>query len=320
MSPKKMSISEKKFWMSPELLDRFLPFLDVSSTLHLAQAHQFTVQVLKAKPTWNKFMMRTCPNGECGAEENKAAVVAQAKLLKLMGIPEDFLQDLLDAVAKSFPRAGFSCLDQGRGAPCLIRVNCPCLEESHAVSNDGFLLLEEIEGELGTVKQEVVQAGVQNLEGLLLTALTNRLSRQEGLATSMRVDDCTATLDDLSCLIRNCESVTIKRLIIVGEGTTEGWAALAKGLSKKKLQIGRMNSFQSQMSCARAEDLEATFHAVTDGWIVIGRDQAGNRVTCYGGGRLAEGGEGGWQSFKQGLEIGEGDGRGSKEGNKKKNN
>ena len=130
----------------------------------------------------------------------------------------------------------------------------------------------------------------------MLTALTNRLSRQEGPATSMRVHDCTATLDDLSCLIRNCESVTIKRLIIVGEGTTEGWTALAKGLSKKKLQIGRMNSFQSQMGCARAEDLEATFHAVTDGWIVIGRDQAGNRVACCGY-------AGDWQNFKQGLEI-----------------
>ena len=41
-----MSSSERKVWQSPELLDKLLSYLDVSSTLHLAQAHAFTIQVL----------------------------------------------------------------------------------------------------------------------------------------------------------------------------------------------------------------------------------------------------------------------------------
>ena len=95
--------------------------------------------------------------------------------------------------------------------PCLVRVSCPCLE-SHAVSPTGFLLLEEIESVLGTTEQKVEEVTIQNLEGPLLAALTRRLSRQEGPATSIRYMSGTASLGDSSCLITNCEMVKILSL------------------------------------------------------------------------------------------------------------
>ena len=102
----RMSSNAKKFWMSPELLERFLSFCDVSSILQLAQAHQFTLQVLQVQSCWDRLSKRTLQLLSWDTEENKAAVVAQAELLKLMGTPEDLLHHLLDAVAKIFPPDG----------------------------------------------------------------------------------------------------------------------------------------------------------------------------------------------------------------------
>ena len=297
--------------MSPELLEKFLPFLDASSILQLAQAHQFTLQVLQIKSCWDKLTKRTLQLLSLDKEENKAAVDAQAQLLKLMGTPDDLLHHLLDAVAKIFPPDGdFSDF----GFPCLVRVSCPCLE-SHAVSPTGFHLLEEIESVLGTSEQRVEEVTIQNLEGPLLAALTRRLSHQEGLATSINSKFVTASLDDSSCLITNCERAKIRSLTIVGEGTTKGWAALGNGFSKKKVQAGRLQSLKSQMACARDEDLKAILDGLTMGWIVIGRDESGKQTVYDYFSRN-------WLGFKHSLSlpgparfppIGEEEGKGEKE-------
>ena len=291
----RMSSNAKKFWMSPELLERFLSFLDVSSLLQLGQAHQFTLQVLQVQSCWDKLTKRTLQLLSLDTEENEAAVVAQAELLKLMGTPEDLLHHLLDAVAKIFPPDG-DFLEPGPFPrfPCLVRVSCPCLE-SHAVSPTGFLLLEEIECVLGTTEQKVEEVTIENLEGPLLAALSSRLSRQEGLATSIHSISAAASLDDSSCLITNCERVKIRSLTIVGEGTTEGWAGLGNGFSKKKLQVGRLYSLKSQMACARY-DLKAIFDELPMGWIVIGKDEAGRRT-------VSDDFSGNWIGFKQSLSL-----------------
>ena len=128
--------------------------------------------------------------------KNRTREIAQAELLKLMGTPEDLLHHLLDTVAKIFPPDG-DFLEPGPFPrfPCLVRVSCPCLE-SHALSPTGFLLLEEIESVLGTTEQKVEEVTIETLEGPLLAALSSRLSRQEGLATSIHSISAAASLDE----------------------------------------------------------------------------------------------------------------------------
>ena len=39
--------AEMKFWGTPELIENLLPFLDTSSTKHLAESHKLTRQLLE---------------------------------------------------------------------------------------------------------------------------------------------------------------------------------------------------------------------------------------------------------------------------------
>ena len=54
------SEAAKKFWETPELVDKFLlPFLDLESTLHLAQVHELTRDILQGSFAWNQLIRRT---------------------------------------------------------------------------------------------------------------------------------------------------------------------------------------------------------------------------------------------------------------------
>ena len=55
----------------------------------------------------------------------------------------------------------------------------------------------------------------------------------------------------------------------VGQGTTEGWAALGSGFSKQKPNVQMLQCFKTETACARVEDLKAIFD-VALGWIVTG--------------------------------------------------
>ena len=283
-----MSSNEKKFWRSPELIESLLPFLDISSTLRLAKAHKFTLQVLQGKSSWNKFIRRTCPYGERfqnfppffvveGAEQKKAVVVAQAELLKLMGTPQDLLQDLLGVTANGFPANDLDFFNGEDGArvPCLFVLCGPC-QKPHSVSPFGFMLLEEIEGALGSTEQRVEKVVVKDLKGPLMSAVTNRLSRQQALGQmtgiiTINVFVCTAaSLDDLLVLIMNCQNVNISGcLVIAEERTAAEWAALGNALSKQNLQVADVTSSKGQMASAREEDLRAIWDAMSGSWTMV---------------------------------------------------
>ena len=296
-----MSSNEKMFWRSPELIESLLPFLDISSTLRLAKAHEFTLQVLQGKSSWNKFIRRTCPYGEglLFQKRKREAVVAQAELLKLMGTPQDLLQDLLGVTATGFPandRDFFNGVD-GQRVPCLFVVSGP-FQKPHSVSPFGFMLLEEIESALGSSEQRVEKIVVQNLEGALMSALTNRLSRQQALGQmagtiTIHVFVCTpASLDDLSSLIMNCQGVKISGyLAIVGERTTAEWSGLGSALSRQNVQVTDVNSSKSQMACAREEDLRAIWDAMSGSWTLFWRKEEIDQF-------YKENGEEAWEALK----------------------
>ena len=59
--PLGQSEASKKFWRSPELVEKLLPFLDLETTLNLARTHKMTRDILQKSYIWNKLVRRSCP-------------------------------------------------------------------------------------------------------------------------------------------------------------------------------------------------------------------------------------------------------------------
>ena len=73
--------------------------------------------------------------------------------------------------------------------PEAVKMTCPN-HTSHKVSPLGFLLLEEVEGALGSAEQSVQWLGVAELEGILLSSLGARMRRQHhGVRIKMDLTD-----------------------------------------------------------------------------------------------------------------------------------
>ena len=136
--------AKKKFWVTPELIEKLLNNLDLESTVCLAQAHEVTQNVLQGTVVWNKLIRRSCPID--GLDGVKHLV----NILKTLKDPEDHMMDLLEAICETNPApAG------GGDQHIAVRVGCPRHPhpDYHDVSLAGFMLLEEVEA-----------AGLEDLE------------------------------------------------------------------------------------------------------------------------------------------------------------
>ena len=86
------------FLETPELLENFLPYLDLGTTLTLACSHEMTRKILQDSLAWNRLISRNSPLG--GMEEVQNFV----EILKLMKEPKANMLNLLDAICKGpFP-------------------------------------------------------------------------------------------------------------------------------------------------------------------------------------------------------------------------
>ncbi len=86
------------FLETPELLEKFLPYLDLGTTLTLACSHEMTPKILQDSLAWNRLISRNSPLG--GMEEVQNFV----EILKLMKEHKANILDLLDAICKGpFP-------------------------------------------------------------------------------------------------------------------------------------------------------------------------------------------------------------------------
>ena len=67
--------AEEKFWKTPELLETLLPFLDVASTLRLAESHfssendSLVLDVLQRPLVWKKLIERSLPESQNDSRE-----------------------------------------------------------------------------------------------------------------------------------------------------------------------------------------------------------------------------------------------------------
>ena len=145
------------FCQLPELQQNLLPFLDPRSILNLAKAFPPTVKILKKESRMRRLMWaRLLDDIGMPWWDEEQDVHLLSSLLQLMGLPEPLLMDYLHKVCKESRVEDFHEAD-------LVEVSCPCPMASHAVSCQGFRILERIETTLNTRIQNVTTVSIERL-------------------------------------------------------------------------------------------------------------------------------------------------------------
>ena len=264
----------QKFWATPELIETLLlPFLDAGSTKHLAEAHGLTLQVLGKTLSWDKLIKRTFPVAGILLESEQlkakflAEIVSMTKHSNSAQMASNWPQMervLLHGICERFPASGplLSC-----HLP-LVVVSCSCLE-THQVSSQGFLLLEEVEAKLESVEQNVLrvvgEGRMKRLKEPLFNALSARVLRQHDMVEELviREIDCNNknSAEAWATLVEKSIDFSGTLNIIAGEGIGgDGWAAIrriAERLSTAGATPTHVRSERKAMGEGRIEDIEA---------------------------------------------------------------
>ena len=299
-----------KVWGCPELVENIFLFLDIRSIASLAAAHEPVLKVLKNKSVWNKLIRQTCPTGHKTKEKensgytteefavmltnSKRKVEGFANILKTFDDPKSHLLDLLDFISENFPpfeiapnRIG--SLEKMKNAVAVYEGavannSVPGSEffqltsSRHgplAVSPLGYLLLEALEGALGTTEQKVEWVVFDYFAGPWLKAFASRLSRQQGV--QVKVDLMRAGLETrkrteaLLFIMQNCQSMNIQgHLYISSYIGTEGWIAVRKVVANT--EVKHLECCKKHLVEARRVDLKAICKGLTETFSVELKD------------------------------------------------
>ena len=119
MSLPRLSEAERKFWRTPDLLERLLAVLDAKSVLALVKGLPPALAIIQRKPTWIKLVKRVCSNigdPRFGSDsysheeflqqvaEHRSGLIPLVDIMKLM--TSNFrprLLDLLDVICEGNP-------------------------------------------------------------------------------------------------------------------------------------------------------------------------------------------------------------------------
>ena len=213
----------RKFWATPELVEKLLPYLDLNSTKHLAESHQLMRKILKKELTWNKLIQRFLPGEErmeflvdqsfgdplpfehdplLGSERQKVKILAE--ILTMIKGHSGAQMALVHAICERNPIRGTVVID----------LSCSCLL-THRVSPWGFKLLEEVEASLGSRDHgmpEVEAIKMVNLGGPLLMALASKVASQQGMVKKLDVRgfvcESKESAEAIATLVEQCLAVT----------------------------------------------------------------------------------------------------------------
>ena len=146
-----------------------------------------------------------------------------AAILRLLKTPKVFLSKLLNSMCERFP----SVLKGDRG----IQVVGPgVISDSKLVSSFGFLLLEEVEGVLGTTEMNISSMRMFYLVEPVLSAIGSRMTRQLLPVTSASIE-MIQILDENSVqafdTLMHIQQTTNICLRVQGEIGRAGWETLS---------------------------------------------------------------------------------------------
>ena len=252
------------------MVDMLLPFLDIQSTLNLAQNHKVTRKILGSSAAWKKLIRRSCVSDQnfyTFEPKHEDAARLHMGMLKLMEDPKAHILDLLDAICQRFPE------NRVGGYFGAVTISCPTHRDSHRVLSSDFCLLEEIEGAFGTTIQDVVAltAGENGscLEEPLLSTLSARLSRQQNKLTSICFHNVSVeskeSAEAFKTVMQASPEITFTHVGLevrmpIG---TEGWRALAEGVSLHPgLRFDAFYVLKAALDGARREDMRVIWEAL----------------------------------------------------------
>ena len=164
----------------PEMVGQLLTFLDLQSTLCLAQCHEMTRKILQDTVVWNRLIRRSSPLDQQEKVEDLVAI------LKLMKDPKDNLPGVLHAICETntSTRTGFLRME-------FVEMGCPLQPlHSHSISLMGFELLEKVEKAFETTVQSVesIALGPMGRKDVRIKSpLASRMSRQQQKLTSLSI-------------------------------------------------------------------------------------------------------------------------------------
>ena len=294
--------AEKKFWSTPELIERLLLNLDLKSTMCLAQAHELTQNVLEGTRVWNKLIKRICPIDTLDQVENHVAIVKSLKDY------EDHLLDLLEVICESNP------VPDGGDWHIAVQMGCPCHPnlDYHVVSLAGFMLLEEVEGAFGTTVQtlEVIGSDWRKhpFNSTSLSALASRLSRQQEKLTFLKLDFKISSMLDAENFKAVMQACPMERVSIIGGLEVDenigakGWELVAESVQLHPGVLTHFVTCKEAMDGGWKEDMRAIWDALipSGSWTMIHYDEPGepsDEPICK------EDGDAGWEDLEHVVDM-----------------
>ena len=259
----------QKFLETPVLLEKLLPYLDLGSTLTLAQTHQMTRHILQDSLAWNKLIRRNSPLDELEVVQNLV------EILKLMKKPKANMLDLLESICTG----PFSSEHWFSGS---VRMGCPRHPDSpHLIPLERLHFLEQVEGAFDTTEQtvEVVNTFPSALDEPLMSVLGDRLTFQQArmakLSAMLIYIWSRRSAESFETIMgASREVIPVMDLSVRGAIGPEGWTALARGIQSHPGVVMGFSASKEVMDEATREDLRDIWEALSQNgrWMVEDSD------------------------------------------------
>ena len=254
------SVAEDKFWGIAELQEELLKHLDLQSTLRLAQTSKGIRDILQGGLVWRQLLARTSPIRRVSQVKNVCGI------LKLLTDIEYHLHTVKNEIIRANP-----CI-QAEAGPAegnYISIMGGGHTESRRVSAEAFMLMEEVDGPLERLEEQVDRIFVSTLSSNLLSAIAARLSRQEEQATEVHILELEVETEreafETRIMMTSCTPLEFHlSTLVVTEIETEGWKLLASGL-EAHTGIQQVHTKKSSLELGHREDLKLIWNAVQEG-------------------------------------------------------
>ena len=284
--------AERKFWETHELIQSFLPFLDLKSTLNLAKTNDMTRKTLRGNISWRKLIRRSSPL------DGREVITDMVEILKTIEGPEAHLLDLLDAICMRRVPAGDGAWSFGS-----VKVGCPRHPDSHLIPLRQFELLEEAMGAFGAADMflEEINTNLFPLMEPCLSILGSTLSRQQEKVKKLNIPKIVIKsrggAEAFKILIEGSQVISpIEKLSVSRSISQRGWEAIGSSLQLHPGLVINITTLKDALDEAKKEDLKAVWDVLQGHWVV--RATQGNPRNSEGI-RKQDGGEAGWKRLQQ---------------------
>ena len=269
----------EKFWNTPELAEQLLPCLSARDVLNLVRVGLLNIKILQKLVVWNKLIKRNFPPA---AQPIFGVLMTRVDslvdILKMMENHQPCLLATLDLICSRFPSSSDSS--------SVVTLSCPN-NDTKLLSPDGFTLLEEVEGALGSTEHKIERIHIihftNEVERRWLPALSARMARQQQLVQLVEIAYIAVsrgeeTLDQFAKVVENCSTM---RVISVGvSAPLKDWSKLRRSLCSPQVSLFCFETARSAIleqlggvaqegkAPAKKEDLRAIWDVTERIWIV----------------------------------------------------